>query len=186
MSKKVLELNAECQQCGKRFHVKPSALKHTKFCSKECHDIAQTKGEIISCATCGKELRVSPSLLRERNFCCNECRLKWLSHYVTEVVNVPGHSAGKGGVDYAKIDLDKAGLLPGPVAAQAQELRRQLKEKFKEYAIVGAEYNAPQGDPLDINPEDDEVFPPPAGETPPTPQFEEAPPLPDDDNLPFA
>ncbi len=99
MSKKVLELNAECQQCGKRFHVKPSALKHTKFCSKECHDIAQTKGEIISCATCGKELRVSPSLLRERNFCCNECRLKWLSHYVTEVVNVPGHSAGKRGLN---------------------------------------------------------------------------------------
>ena len=92
----------------------------------------------------------------------------------------------KGGVDYAKIALDKAGLLPGPVAAQAQELRRQLKEKFKEYAIVGSEYNAPQGDPLDINPEDDEVFPPPAGETPPTPQFEEAPPLPDDGNLPFA
>lgn len=92
----------------------------------------------------------------------------------------------KGGVDYAKIALDKAGLLPGPVAVQAQELRRQLKEKFKEYAIVGAEYNAPQGDPLDINPDDDEVFTPPAGETPPAPQFEEAPPLPDDDNLPFA
>lgn len=92
----------------------------------------------------------------------------------------------KGGVDYAKIALDKAGLLPGPVAAQAQELRRQLKEKFKEYAIVGAEYNAPQGNPLDIYPDDDDVFPPPAGEAPPAPQFEEAPPLPDDDNLPFA
>ncbi|NBJ87903.1 HNH endonuclease signature motif containing protein [Acutalibacter sp. 1XD8-36] len=92
MRKKVLELNAECQQCGKRFHVKPSALKHTKFCSKECHDIAQTKGEIISCATCGKEFRVSPSLLRERNFCSNECRLKWLSKHVKEEMNVPGHS----------------------------------------------------------------------------------------------
>lgn len=92
----------------------------------------------------------------------------------------------KGGVDYAKIALDKAGLLPAPVAAQAQELRRQLKEKFKEYAIVSAEYNASQGNPLDINPDDDEVFPAPAGEAPPAPQFEEAPPLPDDDNLPFA
>ena len=30
--------NAVCERCGKAFHVKPSALKHTRFCSKECYD----------------------------------------------------------------------------------------------------------------------------------------------------
>lgn len=94
MAKWNLEPNAVCEVCGIAFHVKPSALKHTKYCSKECHDIAQFKGKEVQCASCGKKIKVSPSLLRERNFCSNECRLKWLSGYVKEEMNVPGHSAG--------------------------------------------------------------------------------------------
>ena len=94
MEKWNLEPNAVCEVCGIAFHVKPSALKHTKYCSKACHDIAQFKGKEVQCASCGKRIKVSPSLLRERNFCSNECRLKWLSGYVAEEMNVPGHSAG--------------------------------------------------------------------------------------------
>ncbi len=86
--------NAICQQCGKAFHVKPSALKHTKYCSKECHDAAQFNGEIKSCAYCGKQIKVSPSLTRKRNFCSNDCRLAWLSIHVKTETNVQGHSKG--------------------------------------------------------------------------------------------
>ena len=97
----------------------------------------------------------------------------------------------KNGVDFAKVALDKAGVLPPAVAAQAQELRRQLKEKFMELSINPAEYNVPQDNPLDINPDDDlnEIFPDRTEQASPAtdsvPQFEEAPPLPNEDNLPF-
>lgn len=90
----VKEPNAVCQVCGKHFHVKPSALKHTKYCSKACHDAAQFQGKVVRCATCGKQIRVSPSLLAERNFCTNECRLKWLSVHVAKSMNVAGHTRG--------------------------------------------------------------------------------------------
>ena len=74
------------------------------------------------------------------------------------------------------------------VVAQAKELRHQMKDKFKEMSINAAEYNQPQGNPLDINPDDDlnEIFPDRAEEAPPTPSFEEAPPLPGDGEAPFA
>lgn len=113
--------------------------------------------------------------------------------YIGMVVSIKlTKETNKGGVDYAKITLNKAGLLPAGVVAQAKELRRQMKDKFKEMSINATEYNAPQGDPLDINPDDDinEIFPDRTEQAPPAtdsaPQFEEAPPLPDDDNLPFA
>ena len=86
--------NAVCERCGKAFHVKPSALKHTRFCSKECYDAMQFKGQKVRCASCGKEFKLSPSLLRERNFCTNECRLVWLRDHVRQQVNISGHSAG--------------------------------------------------------------------------------------------
>ena len=94
MAKRSKEPNAICERCGKTFHGKPSALKHTRYCSKECFDVAQFKGQTLRCATCGKEIQVSPSLVRERNFCTNECRLAWLSNHVKDEINVPGHTAG--------------------------------------------------------------------------------------------
>lgn len=109
--------------------------------------------------------------------------------YIGMVVNIKlTKETSKGGVDYAKIVLNKAGLLPAGVVAQAKELRHQMKDKFKEMSINAAEYNQPQGNPLDINPDDDlnEIFPDRAEEAPPTPSFEEAPPLPGDGEAPFA
>lgn len=89
-----MDLNAVCERCGKAFHVKPSALKHAHFCSKECYDAAQFKGQTVQCAACGKEIKVSPSMIRSRNFCTNECRISWLRSHIRRQVNVPGHSAG--------------------------------------------------------------------------------------------
>lgn len=84
-----------CKYCGRIFRAKPSAVKKgKKYCSKECYDKAQFKGEIKKCATCGKEIKVSPSLISTNNFCCNGCRLVWLSKHVTQEINIPGHSAG--------------------------------------------------------------------------------------------
>ncbi len=88
------EPNAVCEFCGSAFHVKPSALNHTHFCSKECHDASQRKGKYVPCSNCGKQTWVPPSGIRERNFCSNECRLEWLRIHVAEKINVPGHSAG--------------------------------------------------------------------------------------------
>lgn len=102
------ELNAVCERCGKAFHVKPSALKHTRYCSKECHDTAQFKGQTVQCATCGKEIKVSPSLVRERNFCTNQCRLTWLSDHVRQQMNVPGHSAGHKAPHLATLNTNRA------------------------------------------------------------------------------
>jgi len=84
--------------------------------------------------------------------------------------------------------LSKAGLLPAAVVAQAKELRHQLKDKFMEMSVGASEYNAPAQNSLDVNPENDinEIFPEQA--TPANADnngFEEAPPLPDDNDLPF-
>ena len=83
-----------CEFCGSAFRVKPSALTHTHFCSKKCHDASQRKGREVPCANCGKQVWVSPSGIRKRNFCSNGCRLEWLKIYVAEEINIPGHSAG--------------------------------------------------------------------------------------------
>lgn len=104
---KNLELNATCEQCGAAFHVKPSALIHTRYC-KECHDKAQRIGETITCEYCGKESYKSPSSLRwERNFCSNNCRRKWLSQHVRAEINVEGHSKGHKAPHLTKLNLER-------------------------------------------------------------------------------
>lgn len=56
--------------------------------------------------------------------------------YIGMVVNIKlTRETNKGGVDYAKIALNKTGLLPAGVVVQAKELRRQMKDKFKEMSI---------------------------------------------------
>lgn len=94
MTRRSKESNAVCEWCGQPFHVKPSALSHTRFCSKACFDSAQFKGQEVPCANCGQPVKVSPSLIRERNFCGNECRLAWLSIRAKTEINVPGHTKG--------------------------------------------------------------------------------------------
>jgi len=36
-----------CQQCGKEFYTKPSESKRNKFCSRECKDNSQWKGDAV-------------------------------------------------------------------------------------------------------------------------------------------
>lgn len=87
--------NLICPVCGRAFHGKPSAIKKgKKYCSKACHDKAQSHKVSLICESCGKPFQRSPCLVHEHNFCCNACRLKWLSAHDINVVNVKGHSAG--------------------------------------------------------------------------------------------
>ena len=81
-----------CRQCGRAFKGKPSAKRI--YCSKACHDAAQTKGETARCFRCGAEIRLHPSNKAKRHFCSQECRLAWLSEYIKNEVNVAGHTAG--------------------------------------------------------------------------------------------
>ena len=45
-----------------------------------------------------------------------------------------------GGTDYAKVKIEKAGLLPPAAAAKAKELRRQIKAQHKEFTITLGDY----------------------------------------------
>ncbi len=90
------------------------------------------------------------------------------------------------GVEYAKIVMKKVGALSPQAKSMASEMRKQIAAKFHELAITQAEYNAPQQNPIDVTVDDEDVFPAPADATPPAPEFEEAPPLPDDGQAPFA
>ncbi len=46
-----------------------------RFCSKECYDIAQRKGQYVHCATCTKRLyRQNGKLQQKRWFCSSACR----------------------------------------------------------------------------------------------------------------
>lgn len=94
MPKRSKEPNAICEVCGVAFHVKPSALPHTHYCSKKCHDEAQRKSNEVMCYNCGKKIIIPPSKLKKRNFCTNSCRLQWLKESVNKTLNIPGHSVG--------------------------------------------------------------------------------------------
>ncbi len=127
----------KCAVCGKEFHAKPSAVKNgKKYCSKECYDKFQFKGEIKACATCGKEIRVAPSNIRERNFCSNECRLVWLSKYVTEEINVKGHAAGVGKAGHSAghkaPHLTEYNRTKNPMNQPDSEQRRECYKKTPE------------------------------------------------------
>jgi Holliday junction resolvase RusA-like endonuclease len=49
--------------------------RNARFCSKECYDIAQRKGQYVHCATCTKRLyRQNDTRQQKRFFCSPECR----------------------------------------------------------------------------------------------------------------
>ncbi len=81
------------------------------------------------------------------------------------------------GIEYSKVVISKAGLLPPAVSATAQEMRRQIKEQYQSMAITFDDYTAA--------PEQSTEQQKPA---PKVDDFSEIPPEAtpiDDDNLPF-
>lgn len=92
-----------------------------------------------------------------------------------------------GGIEYSKVVISKAGLLPPEVAAQAVAMRRQIKEQYQNMTLTLDDYapaqEAPQGRSggVDVPPMSDEEREALTGES--APQFQEAQPT--DEPLPF-
>ena len=107
-----MSVTIQCKQCGKEFKAKPSAVKAgKKYCSKQCHDEAQSRKVETKCTLCGKVLLLSPSLIRENNFCCNEHRREWLGGYINQTLNVKGHSKGHSAPHLTKLNKERNPLL---------------------------------------------------------------------------
>lgn len=70
--------NIPCERCGTEFWVVKSNRDRRRFCSKACHDIAQTKTPVVKdCATCGTRIVLKPSQAvcrgGERVYCSRNC-----------------------------------------------------------------------------------------------------------------
>lgn len=123
----------KCKNCGREFTDKPS--KRRVYCSKKCHDEAQTTGPEVKCEVCGKKFHKSPSETKwKKNFCGNECRLKWLSEHCRTEINVPGHSKGHKAPHLTELNRIRNPLLalePDAVARgsyKTKEHRRVMEE----------------------------------------------------------
>lgn len=97
------------------------------------------------------------------------------------------------GVAYSKVVVKKNGILPAAIAAQAIELRRQIKEQYQNVALTLDDYTPAQtgqqsaGSGVDVPPMSDEEWAALTGEAPTgAPTFENAPATGDDPDLPFA
>lgn len=97
------------------------------------------------------------------------------------------------GVAYSKVVVKKNGILPASVAAQAIELRRQIKEQYQNVALTLDDYTPAQtgqqsaGGGVDVPPMSDEEWEALTGEAPTgATAFEDAPAAGDDPDLPFA
>ena len=100
----------KCKNCGRSFDDKPSAKRI--YCSKACHNEAQSQGHIVKCDICGQEFRIHPSSEKwSHHFCGEECRRKWLSNHVRENVNIPGHTKGHKAPHLTKLNRERNPLL---------------------------------------------------------------------------
>ena len=82
-----------CKQCGNVFNGKPSAKR--VYCSKECHDKAQTGRRIqTECIICGKQISIRPSAAGNVHTCSRECLLIYRRQHLKNELNVAGHSKG--------------------------------------------------------------------------------------------
>lgn len=91
------------------------------------------------------------------------------------------------GVEYSKVVISKAGLLPPAVSSIAQEMRRQIKEQYQSMAITSDDYAAaPEQSTASSTTTNEDPSPAPVENysTAAADDFPEAPPI-DEDNLPF-
>lgn len=123
-------------------------------------------------------LTVPPTSIKDVNN-----QLAKIAPYADKVITLSlEKTANAGGTPYSKVVIKKTGILPAAAAANVKELRRQIKEQYKDMAITMDDYTAApeRGKPVDVNPDDAE-YAAMTGDAP----FQEAPPHGDED-LPFA
>jgi endogenous inhibitor of DNA gyrase (YacG/DUF329 family) len=72
-------ITIQCEQCGKSFNVKPYRVLSgsARFCSRKCHDIAQTNKVRVKCHECGNDASRVPSKILGHIFCSRKCYGIW-------------------------------------------------------------------------------------------------------------
>ena len=89
---KPIKIEFTCKTCGKESSRIASQLeKHeNNYCSKECHDIDQSKEIEMTCKWCGDTFNKTPLKGQENYFCCHDCSVKFLSIERTKdlVINI--------------------------------------------------------------------------------------------------
>lgn len=88
------------------------------------------------------------------------------------------------GVEYSKVVISKAGLLPPAVSSIAQEMRRQIKEQYQSMAITMDDYAAAPEQPTTTESPSEAPAPTENYSTAASDDFPEPPSI-DEDNLPF-
>ena len=88
------------------------------------------------------------------------------------------------GVEYSKVVISKAGLLPPAISSIAQEMRRQIKEQYQSMAITMDDYAAAPEQPATTESPSETPAPPENYSTAAADDFPD-PPQVDEDNLPF-
>jgi len=72
-----------CKICKNKFYTKPSQIKigFGKYCSRNCCNKSQRKGQYINCGTCSKKSWKMPSELKHSKsknfFCSKSCQTLW-------------------------------------------------------------------------------------------------------------
>jgi len=68
--------NIPCSGCGQIVYRRPSEIRETNYCSKQCYDRNQRTGTPLFCKVCGTEYYRPPSLIKWRgsNFCSRKCQ----------------------------------------------------------------------------------------------------------------
>lgn len=91
--RKVPAVQRTCEQCGKAFEIKPSALNRSgytmgRFCSRACQveHKRHIRGEAhplrvqyvqLTCQWCGKTYELKPSIAKTSKFCSRHCQGAW-------------------------------------------------------------------------------------------------------------
>ena len=88
------------------------------------------------------------------------------------------------GVEYSKVVISKAGLLPPAISSIAQEMRRQIKEQYQSMAITMDDYAAAPEQPTTTESPSETPAPTENYSTAAADDFPDSPQV-DEDNLPF-
>lgn len=63
-----------CEVCEAQYHVRPSKVDRSKYCSRECFDESQRNSVTLICDFCDEEYEKKKSHAEESRFCSRECK----------------------------------------------------------------------------------------------------------------
>ena len=94
----------KCDQCGKEFNRKPSAIKNNtdkgrkNYCSNKCKKLGQFTGKVYKCEKCGKEVyRNSAQVKKSKSgfvFCSKSCACSYNNSVLRKGSNNPNWKTG--------------------------------------------------------------------------------------------